>query len=77
MNLRPLPGYQHTLQFQVERVPWPVLFPCPFEASRHFEKSAAAEQLLQRDGLHGSFFVDMPREKHTADHADNPPSFNP
>ena len=35
------------------------------------------EQLLRRDGLHGSFFVDMPRQKHTADHTDNPPSFDP
>ena len=43
MNLRPLPGYQHTLQSQAECVPWPVLFPCPFEASSHFEKSAAAD----------------------------------
>ena len=35
------------------------------------------EQLLRRDGLHGSFFFGMPRLKHTADHTEHPPSFNP
>ena len=35
------------------------------------------EQLLRRDRLHGSFFFGMPRLKHTADHTENPPSFDP
>ena len=35
------------------------------------------EQWLRRNGLHGSFFVDMPRQKHTADHTDIPLSFDP
>ena len=35
------------------------------------------EQLLRRDGLHGSFFVDMPRQKHAADHTDIPLSSDP
>ena len=74
------PGFLFTVTVQQGSHSLSLSLSVPLSSSltaRALALEASVEMLPKEDREHGSFFVDMPRQKHTADHTDIPLSFDP